>query len=108
MAGASVSGQDVGRPGEEDTSAAMTENDLITICYGFVRGEMGGTAGGWAAGGGQAGRRSVMLQSIFDAEWHRPRECIACSCLLHVFWHFCGPLSHLTCKSIKYFESPIK
>jgi len=32
----------------------MTENDLMTICSGFVRGEMGGTAGGGAAGGGQA------------------------------------------------------
>jgi len=86
----------------------MTENDLMTICSGFVRGEMGGTAGGGAAGGGQASRRPVMLQRIFDAEWHRPRECIACSCFLHVFWQFCGPLNHLNCKSIGYFESPIK
>jgi len=86
----------------------MTENDLMTTCSGFMRGEMGGTAGGGAAGGGQASRRPVMLQSIFDAEWHMPRECIACSCFLHVFWQFCGPLNHLNCKSIRYFESPIK
>jgi len=56
----------------------MTENGLMTICSGFVRGEMDGTAGGGAAGGGQASRRPVMLQCIFDAEWQRPRECIAC------------------------------
>jgi len=46
----------------------MTEIDLMTICFGFVRGEMGGTAGGGAAGGGKASRRPVMLQSIFEAE----------------------------------------
>jgi len=87
---------------------AMTENDLMTICSGFVRGEMGGTAGGGAAGGGKASRRPVMLQSIIEAEWQRPRECIACSCFLHVFWHFCCPLNHPNCKSIGYFELPIK
>jgi len=64
----------------------MTEIDLMTICSGFVRGEMGATAGGGAAGGGQASRRSVMLQCIFDAEWHRPRECIAC--FLAILWSF--------------------
>jgi len=57
----------------------MTENDLMTICSGFVRGEMGGTAGKRAAGGGKGSRRPVMLQSIFEAEWQRPRECIACA-----------------------------
>jgi len=59
---------------------AMTEKDLMTICSGFVRCEMGGTPAGGAAGGGQASRSPVVLQSIFDAEWQRPRECIACSC----------------------------
>jgi len=49
----------------------MTEIDLITICSGFVCGEMGGTAGGGPGGGGQAIRRPVILQSIFDAEWQR-------------------------------------
>jgi len=56
----------------------MTENDLLTIWSVFVRGEMGGTAGGGAAGEGQASRRPVVLQCIFDAEWQRPRECIVC------------------------------
>jgi len=69
MVGAGVTGPDFGRPGDEDATAATTENDLMTICSGFVRGEMGGTAGGGAAGGGQASRRPVMLQSVFDAEW---------------------------------------
>jgi len=64
----------------------MTKNDLMTICSGFVRGEMGGTAGGGAAGGGQASRRPVMLQCIFDAEWQRPGECIAC--FLAFLWSF--------------------
>jgi len=86
----------------------MAENDFMTICSGFVRGEMGGTAGGGAAGGGQASRRPGMLQSIFDAEWQRPRECIACSYFLYIFWHFCGPLNHPNCKNFGYFESPIK
>jgi len=72
----------------------MTENDLMNICSGFVRGEMGGTVSKGAAGGGKASRRPVMLQSIFEAEWQRPRERIACSCFLHVFWQFCGPLNH--------------
>jgi len=49
-AGSGVPGQDVGLPGAEDAPAAMTENDLMTLCSGFVRGEMGGTAGGRAAG----------------------------------------------------------
>jgi len=57
----------------------MTQNDLMTICSAFVRAEMGGTAGGGAAGEGQASRRPVMLQCILNAEWQRPRECIACS-----------------------------
>jgi len=78
----------------------MTENNLMTICSGFVRDEMGRTAAGGAAGGGQASRRPVMLQSIFDAEWQRPRECITCSCFLHVFWLSCGPLNHPNCKNI--------
>jgi len=108
MVGAGVHGQDFGRPGDEDAPAATTENDSMTICSGFVRGEMGGTADGGAAGGGQASRRPVMLQSIFDAEWQRPRECIACSCFLHVFWHVCGALNHPNCKNIGYFESLIK
>jgi len=86
----------------------MTENDLMTICSGFVRGEVGWTAGCRAAGGGQASRRPVMLQRIIDAEWQRPKECIECSCFLHVFWHFCGPLNHPNYKNIGYFESPIK
>jgi len=70
--GAGLPGQDVSRPGDEDAPAATTENDLMTICSGFVRGEMGGTAGGGADGGGRAIRRPVMQQSIFDAEWQRP------------------------------------
>ena len=85
-AGAGVPGQDVGRPGDEDAPAVVTENDLMTICSGFVRGEMGGTAGGGAAGGGQASRRPVMLKCILDAEWQRPRECIAC--FLAFSWSF--------------------
>jgi len=55
---------------DEDAPVAMTENDLMTICSGFVRGRMGQTAAGGAAGGGQASRRPVMLHSIFDAEWY--------------------------------------
>ena len=53
-AGAGVSRNVFGLPGDEDAPAAMAENDFMTICSGFVRGEMGGTAGGGAAGGGQA------------------------------------------------------
>jgi len=86
----------------------MADNGLMTICSGFVRGEMGGTAGGGAAGVGQASRRPVMLQSIFDAEWQRPRESIACSCFLHDFWHFGGPVNKPNWKIIGYFESPTK
>ena len=107
-AGSGVPGQDVGRPGDNEAPAAKSENDLMTICSGFVRCEMGGTAAGGAAGGGQASRRPVMLHRTFDAEWQRRRECIACSCFLHVFWHFCGTLNHPNCKSIGYFESPIE
>jgi len=69
-AGAGVPGQDVGLSGDEDAPVAMTENDLMTICSGFVRGRMSRTAAGGAAGGGQASRRPVMLHSIFDAEWY--------------------------------------
>ena len=68
-AGTGVPGKDVGRPGDKDAPAAMTENDLMTICSGFMRGEMGGSAAGGAAGEGQASRRPVMLRIIFDAEW---------------------------------------
>jgi len=107
-AGAGVARQDVCRPGVEDASAAMTENDLMTMCSGFVRGEMGWTAGVRAAGGGKASRRPMMLQNMSAAEWQKPRECIACSCFLLVFWPFCGSLNHPKCKNIGYFESPIK
>jgi len=86
---------------------AMTEIDLMTICSGFVGGGVGETAAGGAADVGQASRRPVMLHSIFDAEWQRSRECIACSCFLHVFWHFCGSSNQSNCKNDGYFESPI-
>ena len=53
-ADAGVPGQDVGRLGDEDAPAAMIENNLMTICSGFVHGEKSATAASGAAGGGQA------------------------------------------------------
>jgi len=107
-AGTGFSGQEFGRLGDEDAPEAMTEIDSMTICSGFVRREMGGTVAGGGGDGGQASRRPVMLRTLFDAGWQRPRECVACSCFLHVFWHFCGLRNRLNYKSLRYLELPTK
>ena len=52
-AGAGSPGPNVGRPGDKDSAARFTENELMTIYPGLVRARMGGFAAGGAPGGGQ-------------------------------------------------------
>jgi len=52
-AGAGSPGPNLGRPGDKDSAAPFTENELMTIYPGLVRGCMGGFAAGGAPGGGQ-------------------------------------------------------
>ena len=77
-AGAGVSSQEVGLPGDEESPAAM--NVLMTICPGFLRSRMGATAASGAPGAGQTSRRPVMLHNIFlpPSLWEcmRPLSCI--------------------------------